>query len=158
MGIEFLKSENVEEFMEIAEQCHKDSAWNCYPFNREVCARKIKSMTETPDDFVCIYRKNEEIIGFFLASIGEFLFSDISFGVENGVYVKKEHRGGRAALLMKNEFDKWCSRLHLAEPLVEVYFGENADNEKTYSFFEKSGMIECGRIFRGGNNGLPKKS
>lgn len=155
MGIEFLSPENVEEFMDIAQRCHADSGWADYPFERDVCAKNIMDMTK--NNFVCIYRKNSKIIGFFLATLGRFLFSDALFGMESGIYIEPEHRGGRVALLMYKEFTAWCEK-NSAEPFVEIYFNDDTSNEKTYNFFRKVGMIECGRVFRGGKHGLRTQS
>lgn len=151
MGVEFLNQDDVQEFMIIAEKCHKDSAWSDYPFDHTICAKNIKNMVVNDGGFVCIYRKKGEIIGFFLAKLGSPLFSNVLFGMESGIYIEREHRGGRVALLMYNEFREWCAKNN-AESLVEIYFGE--DNEKTYNFFRKVGMNECGKVFRGGKNGL----
>ena len=151
MGIEYLFLTDIDEFMDISKRCHADSDWADYAFDREVCKKNIAEICK--GGFACVYRKNNEIVGFFLATLGSPLFSNRLFGMECGVYIVPEHRGGRVALLMYREFRQWCDK-HDAEPLVEIYFSDDETNSKTYNFFRKSGMIECGKIFRGGQNGL----
>lgn len=157
MPIEFLSQENIEEMLTLSEVSQKDSAWKDYVFDREVLKKNLQKMIGDDHYFTCIYRKNEKIIGFFFATLGTFLFSNVLLGMENGIYIDREHRGGRVAFSMYRKFIDWCAS-HNAEPLIEIYFGSNDDNEKTYGFFRKIGMIECGRVFRGGIDGVRKKS
>lgn len=157
MPIEFLDDKNIDELVEIFRNGHAASAWSDYVFDAKILRRNLASMIENPRDFACMYRKNGEIIGTWVASIGTFIFSSTPVGMESGIFIAPEHRGGRAALLMYNEFVKWCDKMG-AEPFVEIYFSDNESNQKTYSFFEKVGMKECGKIFRGKKYGLHSKS
>lgn len=153
MTIEFLSLHNLSESLDFAEKSHLDSAWADYSFDRDELCKNLEQMIGKDQYFTCIYRKEGEIIGYFFASLGKFLFSKRLIGMENGIYIDQKHRGGRVAYLMYNEYLKWCGRLDV-EPLVEIYFGSDDNNEKVYEFFLRSGMIECGRVFRGGSNGL----
>lgn len=149
--IEFLTEEILEEALDFAEKSHQYSAWKDYIFNRDVLRSNLKEMIGKSKYFTCIYRKDGKIIGYFFATLGQFLFSDVLLGMENGIFIEPEHRGGLIAIRMWKEFFNWCQR-HNAEPFVDIYFGNDTENEKVYSFFRKLGMIECGRAFRGGRN------
>lgn len=153
MGIEYLSEKNIEELLALVEISHPDSAWKDYPFKRDTLQKNIVKMIDKSNYFTCLYRKNESLVGYWFASVGSFLFSDKLLGMENGIYIKREHRGGRAAFLMYKEFIAWCDRLDV-EPFVEIYFGTEVENTKTYSFFRRVGMVECGKVFRGGRHGL----
>ena len=97
--------------------------------------------------FSALFRSNGKIIGLMFASLGNFFFSKSLFGIESGMFVLPEHRGGRAAIAMYQEFIKWCDKNN-AEPFVEIFFSDDDTNEKTYQFFRKSGLKDCGRMFR----------
>lgn len=153
MSVETLSRENLEELIVLYERAHSMSAWSDYPFERETFRRNIESAIDNPACFNCLYRKDGVLVGCFLATLGSPIFSSALLGMENGVYVDPEHRGGRIAFAMKSAFDEWCA-LHNAEPFVEIYFGNDEENEKTYNFFSKTGMIECGKIFRSKRNGM----
>lgn len=155
MPVEYLSFANIEEGVLFAEKSHVYSAWKDYPFDRDVLRANLIKMINNPSYFTCIYRKNGQIIGYWFATLGSFLFSDVLLGMENGIYIEKEHRGGMVAYSMYQEFIRWCETMKV-EPFVEIYFGKDEDNEKVYNFFRKAGMIECGRVFRGGKNGLRK--
>lgn len=154
MAIEFLSRENIGDLVALFHRGHTASAWSDYPFDPVFLRKNLDDMIGKPEYFACMYRKDGAVIGGWMASLGQFLFSEKLVGMENGIYVDRQHRGGRAALLMYNEFVKWCEKMG-AEPFVEIYFSDYADNEKTYNFFRKAGMIECGRIFRSASHGLP---
>lgn len=154
--IEYLHRGNIEELLDISHQSHADSAWKDYPFDRAYLKENLSDMINNENSFTCMYRKGEELIGYFFASLAGFLFTRVLIGSENGIYIKPEHRGGPAAVRMQRAFTEWC-RVKNVEPMVDIYFNTDADNEKTYSFMRKSGMIECGRSFRGGFHGLQKE-
>jgi len=151
--IEYLTHETLEEALDFAEKSHGDSAWKDFPFKRDILRVNLQKMIGNEQFFTCMYRKDGVLVGYFFARLGYFLFSDRLLGLENGIYITPEHRGGRIGYRMFHAYLEWCRR-QLSEPLIDVYFGEDKDNEKTYSFLRKLGMIECGRSFRGGNHGL----
>lgn len=155
MSIEFLNETNLEEALDFAEKSHKDSAWQDYTFERPVLEQNLRKMIGNNNYFTCIYRADEKIVGYWFATLGSFLFSSVLLGMENGIYIEPAHRGGRIALIMYTEFVEWCVRKNV-EPFVEIYFGENDSNQRVYQFFRSVGMIECGKVFRGGKNGLRK--
>lgn len=152
-SLEYLTLDILEEALDFAALSHKDSAWGDYEFDREFLRRNLQKMIDSDTHFTCVYRKDGAIVGYFFATLGKFLFSDTLLGMENGIYIAKEHRGGKVAFKMFAAFLEWCLKMN-AEPLVEIYFGEDSENEKTYQFFRKAGMIECGKVFRGGRDGL----
>lgn len=151
--IEELSMENIEEGLDFAQRSHADSAWGSFPFSREILRANIQKMIGDYRCFTCIYRKEGKIIGYFFGALGRFMFSDDLLGLEKGIYIAPEHRGGRVALAMFSAFITWCKERN-AEPLIEIYFGNDKDNEKVYSFLRKVGMLECGRAFRGGTHEL----
>lgn len=151
--IEYLTLDTLEEALDFAEKSHGHSAWKDFSFKKDILRQNLQKMIGDERFFTCMYRKEGELIGYFFARLGCFMFSDRMLGMENGIYITPEHRGGRVGYLMFRAYLDWCERGHL-EPLIDVYFGEDKDNEKTYSFLRKLGMIECGRSFRGGNHGL----
>lgn len=157
MSIEYLSEETLEEALIFAEKSHADSAWKDFLFKRDILRRNLKKMIENECFFTCMYRKEGELVGYFFARYGCFLFSDRLLGMENGIYIIPQHRGGRIGFLMFRTYLEWC-RTRQLEPLIDVYFGDDKDNEKTYSFLRKLGMIECGRSFRGGNYGLRERN
>jgi GNAT superfamily N-acetyltransferase len=153
MTIEYLDGDNLEEALDFAEMSHANSAWQDYPFERGILRDNLIKMIGRSKYFTCLYRKNGEIIGYWFATLCVLLCSSKLRGEENGIYISPAHRGGRAAVLMYAEFKRWCD-LNGAEPIASVQFSDGESNQKAYSFFKRLGMIECGRIFRGGNYGV----
>lgn len=155
--IEYLTEETLEEALDFAEKSHVHSRWSDYHFERDFLRQNMKERIGKSQYFLCMYRVNGEIVGYFLGAPGRFLFSRRLLGLETGIFVAPEHRGGRAIIEMFRAYKVWCDSLN-AEPLVEIYFGDDSENEKVYSLFRKLGMIECGRAFRGGANGMRDRS
>lgn len=153
MTIEYLDAGNLEEALDFAEKSHKDSAWQDYQFKREILRKNLLEMIGNPQYFTCLYRKDSTLVGYWFATLSSFLFSDVLLGMENGIYITPEHRGGKVAFSMWLAFKEWCDKNN-AEPLAEIQFGDNESNQAAYTFFSRIGMIECGKIFRGGRHGL----
>lgn len=151
--LESLAQENIEEALDFAEISHKDSAWKDYPFDREFLRKNLEKMIDSQNHFTCIYRRDGKIAGYWFAALCQLLCSKRLRGEENGIYILPEYRGGKVAWAMYIKYYEWCEK-NEAEPVSSVQFGDEESNQKAYSFFKSLGMIECGRIFRGGNNGL----
>lgn len=148
--IEYLSVENLEEALDFAQVSHGDSAWKEYAFDRDVLRARLHKQIGNPKHLTCIYRSDGRIVGYFFATLGKFLFSDKRLGMENGIYVLPAYRAGRAAAQLFRVYLKWC-RAREAEPLLEIYFGNDSANEKVYGLLRKLGLTECGRAFRGGS-------
>lgn len=155
MKLEILTLSNLSEAMDFAERSHADSAWKDYPFDRGLLCKNLEKMIGKPQYFTCICRKDGKIVGYWFATLCRLLCSEKLRGEENGIYILPEHRGGRAAYIMWAAFKEWCDE-HEAEPIAAAQFSDQKSNEKAYTFFNRLGMIECGRIFRGGSDGLRK--
>ena len=146
MILENITLNNLDEVMVLAERSHSESVWTDYAFDLAFCKQTVGETIGKEGHFSCVCRQEGELVGYFVASLGRSFFNKAFLAIENGVYVTPEARGGPAAFLMYKKFAEWC-KMHNAESLVHVYFAE--DNEKTYAFFKKVGMRECGKIFRG---------
>lgn len=151
MTIEFLSADNLEEALDFAEKFHVESAWGDYPFKRDILKKNLIIMIDKPSYFTALYRSSGAIVGCWFGSLGSFLFSDVLFGMENGIFIAPEHRSGMCAFSMYKAFKKWCDH-HGVEPICEIQFG---DNDKAYTFFTRLGMLECGKIFRSKRYGMP---
>ena len=147
--MEVLTLSNFSEALDFAEISHADSAWKNYPFDRGLLAQNLEKMIGKDNYFTCIYRKDGKIIGYWFASLCRLLCSYKLRAEENGIYILPKHRGGKAAFAMWVKYKEWCDK-HEAEPIAHVQFGDDSSNQKAYAFFNHLGMIECGRIFRGG--------
>ncbi len=119
MAIEFLNAGNLEELVALFRKGYDASAWRHHPFDADFLRGNLENMIGKDDYFACLYRKDGVLVGGFVASIGQFLFSKTLSGIENGIYIEPLHRGGRIAFLMYNEFLKWCDKMR-AEHGVEA--------------------------------------
>lgn len=157
MGIEFLTLSTLAEALSFAQLSHEDSAWKNYPFDRGYLSKNLEVMIGKPQYFTCLYRKDGKLVGYWFASLCRLLCSKKLRGEENGIYILPEYRGGRAAFCMWKAYKEWCDKYD-AEPIAQVQFSDDSSNQKAYSFFKGLGMIECGKIFRGGQNGMRTSS
>ena len=79
---------------------------------------------------------NEEIIGAAAGSVSEHHWSDLRWGSEDFWFVKKEHRGSKAGLLLFNKLMDWFKD-NKAKRIQMTHY---TWNPKIKDFYEKRGF------------------
>ncbi|MBG6172666.1 GNAT superfamily N-acetyltransferase [Labrenzia sp. EL_208] len=86
--------------------------------------------------------KNREIVGFVVANVGQYCWTDGHFAIQEVLYVKPEQRGGRVAVLLMKELIAWARRMGASEVLGG---NDNKFNsERTARFLEHFGFERVG--------------
>lgn len=140
-----ITKEDVNDLLFLAEKAHNESSYSKYNFVKDYALNIINEIINNPNEkFGIKLEINNKIIGFFVGKIVNIGFCDLLIGMDDGFYIEKEYRGSKAAFLMFIEFKKWCI-MKKAIPAVFIHYANN--NEKTYEFCKKMGMIEKGKFF-----------
>jgi GNAT superfamily N-acetyltransferase len=150
MKVERIKPADTDTMMTLATRAFNESYYKNHKANEEFFRSVFVAAMENPLDWFAVKCvKDGEIIGFFTGCVSDMGFCDKYIGMDKGFYVKPEHRGSRAIVLMWDEFKTWCAS-RKAIPTILIHYGE--DNTNTYNLFEKLGMVERGRLFIGADN------
>lgn len=136
----------MDELVYMARQAHQESKYRHLLFS-ESKVRQIFQNHSQPQCLGIIARNDRHISGFFLAEMSGMVFTEQPIAMETTYWIRPEHRGGRAFLLLMTEFNKWAEKYRLPQFCIP-HFAE--DNTKTYSALEKFGFIEAGRIYSRG--------
>ena len=86
---------------------------------------------------IYIAELNDEIIGIAGGAVDEHPWSNIRWGSEDFWFVKKEHRGSKAGLLLFNKLMNWFKK-NKAERIHMTHYTWNNKVEK---FYTKKGFI-----------------
>lgn len=141
--IEFMTDADAKYFMVLARISHEESRYRDYSFNELYVMGLFREAIENTA-FGCKLVCGGEMVGFFMGHISTLGFCDKMIGMDDGFYILPAFRRGHAARMMLDLFYAWCDANN-AHPMALIHFAE--DNEKTYNFLMKSGMVERGRLF-----------
>lgn len=84
-------------------------------------------------------------VGAFIAMLAPYWFSAETYVADLSFYVAPEHRGGRAAMLLRAAVEAWARHKGATSLVLGVSTGINA--EYTQRFYEKLGHSPVGRSF-----------
>jgi L-amino acid N-acyltransferase YncA len=109
---------------------------------RETCYRYL----ETAEPTIFVVEDKRKVVGFLLASIYEYRASAGLWTTQEVLFVRRESRGSRAAVLLMKHFVTWSERLGAKEI---VGGNDNSFNsERTAKFLEHFGFERVGFSMR----------
>ena len=86
---------------------------------------------------IYIAELNNEIVGIAGGAVDEHLWSNIRWGSEDFWFVKNEHRGSRAGLLLFNKLMDWFKK----NKAQRIHMTHYTWNDKVEKFYTKKGFI-----------------
>lgn len=110
-------------------------------FNEE----KFAAVIAHPSVFYAFYtREGGNRCGFFIGTLADQFFGDDLIGMDMGVYIEPEHRGGMGAVRMVQAFESWAK----ANGAKEIYLSQSSgvDIDKTVRFYEGLGYNKAGFV------------
>lgn len=137
------KHDDCVEFMALARISHEESYYRNYKFHDHY-ARKLFDDSLEQQSFGVKLECGGSMAGYFLGHISTMGFCGMLIGMDDGFYILPPFRRGLAAKMMLDMFYAYCDD-NQAQAMALIHFGD--DNEKTYNFLAKSGMVERGRLF-----------
>lgn len=141
-----LTQDDCVDFMALARISHEESYYRKYNFN-DLYAKNLFDEAVGQQSFGVKLKCGGSMVGYFLGHISTMGFCDMQIGMDDGFYILPPFRRGLAAKSMLDLFFSWCDQ-NQAMAMALIHFGD--DNEKTYNFLMKSGMVERGRLFKRG--------
>jgi GNAT superfamily N-acetyltransferase len=146
MNIRLMEKRDVEMAIPIARYMH-----DCSPVYRDIpfldCAMRTSFFRaiENPKDWFCaVIEHDGEIIGGILAYAAYEVFSDKRTASDQGIFVKEQYRGTRAAFKLVRAFEAWAEAVGCVKISVGVSAG--IDNPRAERLYEGLGFREVGKI------------
>ena len=143
MEWKFVGSKDLDWIMETAREMHAESNWSKkVKFREDKVKRYFHMVLTNPEMFGIIAHEDDRNIGFMTGTIMEY-----SFAREIDLYVKKEHRGKMAAIVMMKMFKAWAKTKGAKEIIFEPGGVDNTDRFNAMA--KRLNMKEVGKIYRG---------
>jgi len=148
MEWKFVGENDLDWIIKTAREMHAESNWSKKVKFREDKVKKYFHMVLTnPDMFGIIAQKGDKNIGFMTGTVMEYSFGTEKFAREIDLYVKKEHRGKMAAIVMMKMFKAWAKTKEAKEIIFEPGGVDNTDRFDAMA--KRLEMKEVGKIYRG---------
>ena len=112
--------------------------FNKYEWNSEKAFEFAQHVVDNDNACMYIAYIKEEPVGLIIGEIVDFYFSKAKFLKDMFIYVRPEHRGGKAAYLLMKEYLKFGEKKNVDDTFFQVSAG--IDNEKSVEFLGKFGF------------------
>jgi len=111
-------------------------------FDPDITRMTLEQSIDFADPTIFVAEKDRKVIGYLMALINSYAFTDGIFTVQEVLYVHPDNRGSRAAAKLVKAFIDWSDRLEAKETIFGISNGFQP--ERTASFFEHFGAKRCG--------------
>jgi GNAT superfamily N-acetyltransferase len=128
----------------LAEAMHAEGSFAGMNFTPEILAAYL-AQSILQGQFVVVAEKNGEIIGAFVGFTFQSIFGRDYIAADDGLFIAKEHRGGRLAIKLIQAFVEWARAQGVKQIRPGVSTGEaGAAAERLY---ERLGFQRVGTLF-----------
>lgn len=93
--------------------------------------------------FAAVAADGEELTGVILGDVVEPWYSEDRMGVEHVLYVRPEHQGGRAALMLVKAWARWC----WDSGAVQIRPGTSAQSQAADRLYAGLGFERVGALY-----------
>jgi hypothetical protein len=130
--------------MDLGHQMHAHSIYADGAFDEEKLAKQLlwAGTEKSPDRYFRIAVRGDVVLGAFYGYVHRVFFSDQLVANDLGWWVRKEARGGRTAMALLLDFEKWAK----AQGAKSVGLGQTGveDIERTTQLFKHCGYKVIG--------------
>jgi GNAT superfamily N-acetyltransferase len=147
MIVREVRPDDAKEVMKVGKKLHMESPFHSrYKWDKGNAFRFIRDLSSSDDS--CMYictNGSGEITGMVGGQIHSMYYTNDKYASEAIFYVLPEHRGGRSAILLLKEFEKWAKKHNVKD--MEFGVVTAIHPEKTDRFFKKYGFEYLGANF-----------
>ena len=139
------ETRDLNAIITLAKEMHQEGLYKDIPFNSEVFIRTVSHCMR--DGFAWVGEKDGVVVCGMLATIGEYFFSKAKITSDLGLFVSKDHRKSRLALLLLKEYVSWGKNMGASEITMGSTNGHQGTGLK--KFLENSlGFEYVGEIYK----------
>ena len=139
------ETRDLNAIITLAKEMHQEGLYKDIPFNSEVFIRTISHCMR--EGFAWVGEKDGLVVCGMLATIGEYFFSKAKITSDLGLFVSKDHRKSRLALLLLKEYVSWGKNMGASEITMGSTNGHQGTGLK--KFLENSlGFEYVGEIYK----------
>jgi len=137
---------DIPALVELSQDMHRESPhYSPYQFDSEKMRKWFTMAVDEPDWLCCVAIVDDRIVGAALVGMVDMIFGPEFFVEDIGIFVRKEWRGSRAAILLMRFVENWGKTRRAVGVRIGVTTGVGEEN--TERFLRKIGFNETGKLF-----------
>jgi GNAT superfamily N-acetyltransferase len=129
----------------LAEAMHAEGSFAGMNFTPEILAAYL-AQSILQGQFVVVAEKNGEIIGAFVGFTYRSIFGHDYIAADDGLFIAREHRGGRLAIQLVKAFVEWAKAQGVKQIRPGVSTG--AVGQGAERLYEHLGFERVGALFK----------
>ena len=142
-----MAEQDIEPMVEMGAAMHAESAFAPLDYSREKCRLLCRRYIEHPDaNFGAVASLEGQLVGMYMGYITPYFFGNDTIATDILWYVRPEHRGSRAGMLLLSAFQDWAREQGAAEVCAGV--STAVEPEKTGAALERWGYRHVGGIYK----------
>jgi hypothetical protein len=136
---------DVPSVVELASHMHQEGVYSPYNFNGNKLHRHIEGYVDKEHSCGFVYIRDDTIQGAVFGHLDNHYFGDSSLAIQNGFFIKKEARGGMAAIKLLRSFEDWA----VTKDVDCICFStsNNGKDDRWLKFCEARGYEHVGYVF-----------
>jgi len=139
--------EDTDKLTDLVLEMHQESDYAFLPYDRgKVRALILQYIEDQNTRCGLVAEENQTLIGMIGGVLIEYYFCEETLVADEILFVKRERRGGRAALLLIRGLQKWAERHGARELCLSI--STNIHSETTGRFYERLGFSRVGGVFK----------
>jgi GNAT superfamily N-acetyltransferase len=137
------EADDSKQILQMGKTFIKESSFSFLPFDPGKMGKILLRSIEYSAEVMClVVEKDGEIIGSVCACLTEYFFCSEKMTSDYWWYVKPEHRGSRAGIMLLKEYVAWAQAYGAREVMLSTSTG--IDMEKTADILERIGFERSG--------------
>jgi len=145
MLVRLALDEEIDTFVEMA-RLNVEEVRKGHGFDPARVRQVFRDYLDLADPTIYFAEHDGEVVGYLMASVGSYRYVDLQFYVQEVIYVRPEHRGTRAAVLLMRHLIAEARRRGFTEIFGGNDYGFSPD--RTKRFFEHFGFETVGLCMR----------
>lgn len=137
--------EEIETFVELV-RGHVEEMRADHGFDAEITRQTFRQYLETADPTIYFAEHRREVVGYMMVSVGSSRYADLQYLIQEVIFVRPEHRGTRAAVILMKHLTAEARRQGFTEILGGNDYG--FDPTRTQRFLEHFGFAAVGLFMR----------
>jgi GNAT superfamily N-acetyltransferase len=136
---------DINKVVVLGKEMHQEGSYKDIPFDSQTFVSTVSHCMR--NGFAWVGEKDGVVVCVMLATIGEYFFSKAKITTDLGLFVSKDHRKSRLALLLLKEYVSWGKQMGASEITMGSTNGHQGTGLK--KFLENSlGFEYVGEIYK----------
>ena len=139
------ETKDINRIVTLSKEMHQEGLYTDIPFDTQKYISTVANCMS--NGYAWVGEKDGVVVAVMIATIGEYFFSNAKITNDLGLFVSKDHRKTRLALLLLKEYVAWGKRMGASEITMGSTNGHQGSGLK--KFLENSlGFEHIGEIYK----------